>query len=163
MGNSKPIIRKSKIGDKQSVKEAHIRSILQICSKDYTQQQINAWAQPPYSDDVWEKAVNSQHHQVVELDGKIEGFCHSTVHEDQTGEILGLYLTPKVTGYGIGQEIAHQALDYINKFKPKKIVVEYTVTAKGFYEKLGFKVIHEILDHEIRGEVIQCFRMEFEP
>ena len=112
---------------------------------------------------MWENALTHQHHQVVELDGKIEGFCHSTVHEDQTGEILGLYLTPKVTGLGVGKEIVRQALEYIQESKPKKIIVESTITAKGFYEKQGFKVTNEILDHEIRGEIIQCFRMERVP
>ncbi|MAV90453.1 MAG: hypothetical protein CL676_03465 [Bdellovibrionaceae bacterium] len=163
METSKPIIRTSTLNDKLSVKDAHIRSIHQICSKDYTQKQIEAWAQPPYSDDVWERAVNRQLHQVVELDGKIEGFCHSTVHEDGTGEILGLYLTPEVAGLGVGKKMVQQALEYINTFKPRKIVVESTITAKGFYERMGFKLVHEILDHKIRGEIIQCFRMEKMP
>jgi len=34
---------------------------------------------------------------------------------------------------------------------------------EGFYEKLGFKLDYEILDHKIRGEIIECFRMEMGP
>jgi len=146
--------------DKLAVKEAHIRSIREVCSKNYSSRQIEAWAQPPYSDEMWERALKTQYHQLVEVDGKIEGFCHATVHEDGTGEILGLYLTSKATGLGVGKEIALQALEYIRSHQPKKIIVESTLTAKGFYEKLGFKLDYEILDHKIRGEIIECFRME---
>ena len=157
---AKPLIRKSKLEDKQAVKDAHIRSIRQICSKDYTPAQIKAWAQPAYTDDVWVRAINQQLHQVVELNQIIEGFCHSTVHDDGTGEILGLYLTPEVSGLGVGRAIAEQGLDYIKSLTPSKVVVESTITAKGFYQALGFKVLHEICDHEIRGELVKCYRME---
>lgn len=155
-----PIIRKSRIEDKLAVKDAHIRSIQQICSKDYTPEQVAAWAQPPYTDDIWQKAVNEQHHQVVEIDGKIEGFCHSVVHEDGVGEILGLYFTPKAAGLGLGKKIVQQAFDYMNQFNTSKIIICSTVTVKDFYQKMGFQIVGEKSTFPIRGEEIDYFKME---
>ena len=66
-------------------------------------------------------------------------------------------------GLGVGKKMVQQALEYISTFKPRKIVVESTITAKGFYARMGFKLVNEIIDHKIRGEIIQCFQMEREP
>ena len=49
----KSVIRKAKLDDMKSVMRAHTLSIEEICSKDYTSEQIAKWADVNYSNDVW--------------------------------------------------------------------------------------------------------------
>jgi ribosomal protein S18 acetylase RimI-like enzyme len=85
--------------------------------------------------------------------------CHAKIREDGDGEIVGLYFTKEVAGKGLGREIVEMAFDYLNQYEPKKIVLTGTVTAKSFYEKMGF-VETEEKKMNIRGAELTCFKME---
>ena len=155
----KYLIRKSVLEDMKRVEAAHRESILKICSKDYSPEQIEKFSQVKYTDDIWQNSVGNEFHIVVEIEGEVEGFCHAKVREDGNGEIVGLYLTPKAQGKKIGREIVEQAFDFLKQFNPSKIVLNGTKTAKPFYEKMGFKVIEE-KKSLIRGIEIESFYME---
>jgi hypothetical protein len=53
VGKMQYVIRKAKLDDMKSVMRAHILSIEEICSKDYTSEQVAKWADVNYSNDVW--------------------------------------------------------------------------------------------------------------
>ena len=38
------IVRKGKHGDEDEIHTAHMKSIREVCSKDYAEEQINAWS-----------------------------------------------------------------------------------------------------------------------
>lgn len=62
--------------------------------------------------------------------------------EPDTYEIFGLYILPEYTGKGFGREIMLWTENKIKMMGYKKIslwVLEPNVSAKKFYEKLGFK------------------------
>ena len=61
------VIRKAKLDDMKSVMRAHKLSIEEICSKDYTSEQIAKWADVNYSNDVWQKSVLEEIHYVIEV------------------------------------------------------------------------------------------------
>ncbi len=151
-------IRKTKIDDMNSVEDAHRRSIIEVCSKDYTADQIAKYSAVKYSPEVWENSVNNHFHVVVEVKGKIEGMCHARLLEDGVGEIVGLYFSRVILGKGIGREVIEMAFEYLDQFDIKKIRLTGTVTAKPFYEKMGFIEI-EKLQQNIRGAMLDCFRM----
>ena len=143
----------------KSVENAHRRSILEICSKDYTSDQIEKFAGVKYTSDIWANSINNEYHISIEVNGSIEGMCHAKIREDGDGEIVGLYFTKELAGKGLGREIVEMAFDYLDKYKPRKIVLTGTVTAKPFYEKMGF-VETEEKKMNIRGADLTCFRME---
>lgn len=153
------IIRKTKLEDMKSVEGAHRRSILEICSKDYSADQIEKYAEVKYTSDIWENSINNEYHISVEVDGNIEGMCHAKVCENGDGEIVGLYFTKKIAGQGLGRKVVEMAFEYLSSFKPKKIILTGTITAKGFYETMGFVEI-EKKQVNLRGALIDCFQME---
>jgi len=55
------IIRKAELEDKERVNQAHIRSIREVCLKDYSPEQIEKWSSIKYSDDVWATTVNKDY------------------------------------------------------------------------------------------------------
>lgn len=152
-------IRKTRLEDMAGVMDAHRRSILELCSKDYRSDQIQAWANINYSKDIWQRNVESEFHYVVERENQIEGFCHARIHENGIGEIQGLYFTNKISGLGIGRKIFEHSMKHFYEHKCPRVQITGTKTAKGFYEKMGFRVIEESVI-PIRGVDVECFRME---
>lgn len=152
-------IRKARLEDMESVMKAHKLSIEQICSKDYSEFQISKWADVNYSTDVWVKSVTDELHYVVELEGSIQGFCHSKVHENGDGEIKGLYFTKAISGRGIGRELFELSMKNLIENHCSRVFIFATKTAKGFYQKMGFNEI-EALTINVRGADLECFRME---
>jgi len=152
-------IRKTKIEDMKAVEDAHRRSILEICSKDYTTDQIEKFSGVKYTSDIWENSINNEYHISIDVNGCIEGMCHAKIREDGDGEIVGLYFTKEVAGKGLGREIVEMAFKHLDEFKPNKIVLTGTITAKPFYEKMGFVEVEE-KKLNIRGAEITCYRME---
>lgn len=141
--SSNIIIRKSKIEDIEQVMDAHKRSIVELCSNDYNEEQIDCWSNVNYSHDIWSRSVNDEYHLVVEKNNKIEGFCHACVHEGAIGEIRGLYFTSEIAGLGYGRKIFKKSIDYLRDNDCNKVVITGTKTAKPFYEKMGFSCIEE--------------------
>lgn len=152
-------IRKSKIEDMVDVMKAHKLSIQQICSKDYKAEQIAHWSNFQYSPEIFANAVNNEFHYVIEVDGKVEGFCHAAAYEKGEGEIKGLYFSPKATGRGTAKEIFDIALNYLKEHKCTHISISSSKTAKGFYEKMGFTTLGKNTIN-IRGQEIECYQME---
>lgn len=78
--------------------------------------------------------------QIVEVDGKIFGYCISTI-TNETGEIESLYLEESVRGNGLGETLCRNAIEWMKKRSCKKFEVSVSYGHEGvfgFYEKLGF-------------------------
>ena len=154
-------IRKARVEDMLAVNNAHKRSIREVCSKDYNADQIEKCSDITYTVDRWTNTVSNECCYIVELDDEIHGVCHSKVHDDNRGEIVGLYLTPEVIGLGVGRSIFTKCLDYIKEHSSRVVFISGTLTAKGFYEKMGFKSVKKV-NYNIRGIDVEIHRMEME-
>ncbi|MEM7600018.1 MAG: GNAT family N-acetyltransferase [Verrucomicrobiota bacterium] len=153
------VIRKSEFEDMDQVVEAHIRSIREICSRDYSPQEIDAYSDVKYSHDVWEKSITQDFHLVVEVDGKVEGFAHAGIHPSNRGEIMGLYFTPAIAGRGIGREIFERMNVFFEDHDVNQVFLTSSKTAKGFYQKMGFSVVDQVIVN-ICGAGLECYYME---
>ena len=152
-------IRKGKIEDKQQVNLAHKRSIREVCSKDYNEEQVRIWSDVTYDQEIWNRSIQNDIYYVLEKDGTIEGFIHGRVHPDNTGEIMGLYFTPEVIGLGYGRKVFDLVMNDIKSSSPSRVIISGTKTARPFYEAMGFTVV-EIKQSNIRGTMIETNEME---
>lgn len=152
-------IRKTTIEDMHAVEDAHRKSIQEICSKDYDEDQISKWSNVNYNEEIWANTIHNEYHLVVEVDGQVEGLCHAKVDQHGHGHIVGLYFTKVVAGKGIGKEVFEMAMNYLREVGAKNIFIVGTVTAKGFYEKMGFHVA-EKTQTTTRGATLECYKME---
>ena len=155
------LIRKAKIEDKEKVNQAHIRSIREVCAKDYTEDQIAKWSNLTYTDDVWSKTVHKNCCYVIEVNENIFGFCHSYIANSSEGEIAGLYLTPEVIGKGFGRIIFSKCIEYLKENNCKKAYLYSTKTSQKFYQRMGFKLI-ETKMITLRGTSLESHYMEME-
>lgn len=110
-----------------------------INKKDYTQQQIEQWIQPEPDYVKWHRNLSSSYARVALNRMEVIGFGNIT----DTGELDYLYVDKKWIGYGIGKMIATDLMDHAFKAGVKEITVYSSITAKPFFESLGFELVQQ--------------------
>lgn len=107
-------------------------SIETLCAQDYSPSQIAAWTKCA-DKEVWNAQFLSRHTTVAVADGIVVGFCDTEI----CGHIDRLYVSPDYARRGIGKALVKDAESAV---EAKTVFVEASVTAKPFFEKLGYAV-----------------------
>ncbi len=158
-------IRKAVPNDAPGIHHAHMKSIREICSREHSPQEIQAWGHRPYREDQRLDSIKNDMVWVVEENGSIEGYGHLKIYEKdgmKCGHILGLYLTPAVAGKSFGKVIIDLMMEEIKYAKVKQVFLESTITAQNFYRKVGFVSAGPEITVEISGAQIRCYPMKIE-
>src|SRR5687768_6896034 len=71
-----PAIRRAVPGDARAIHEAHMRSIREVCAKDYSEEQIRAWAGREFRQNERTAAITRDSVWVVEAEGRVAGYAH---------------------------------------------------------------------------------------
>lgn len=153
-------IRRAHHSDAQSIIDTHVRSIREVCSKDYSPEQIEAWAGRKFKPELWCQTIDRDYVWVLELDSKVQGFAQIAFLDETTAEVMGLYFTPEACGIGAGKKLFQILHDEAKNKGIQKMQLHATLTAKTFYEKFGFKQVEGKCSVEMRGVDIPCFPME---
>ncbi len=162
---SKTYVRKAIPKDAEAIHQAHMKSIQEICSKDHSPEEIQAWGHRPYREDQRIGSIKNDMVWVVEDNGSVEGYGHLRIFEKdglKHGHIFGLYLTPKVVGKSLGKAIVDLMIEEIKSAKVKQVSLEATITAQNFYRKVGFVDAGPETTVEISGTPIRCYPMKME-
>lgn len=107
-----------------------------INKKDYTKNQLDAWASGNVDIEKWNKSFLEHYTLVAIKDDIIVGFGDI----DSTGYLDRLYVHKNYQGVGIATALC----DKLEKaFNVKNITTYSSITAKPFFEKQGYKVIKE--------------------
>lgn len=126
------------------------RSVSGLCAQDYSPCQISAWLACADAQK-WNSAFSNRHTTVAESDGKIIGFCDI----ENNGHIDRLYVAPEYARNGIGKALLKDAENAVNT---DNIFVEASITAKPFFEKLGYVAIKK-QTVERHGEKLVNYKM----
>lgn len=146
-------IRKFKTGDENGTWNVFYSAIHLVCSKDYSKEQIQAWAPTDLDLSLWAKKIHSIKPFIATLNGKIVGYAD--LQDD--GKIDHFF----VHGNHQAQGVARALMNRIIQKAPaqQKLYSEVSHTAKPFYEKNGFKVI-KVQEANMRGVVLTNNIME---
>jgi len=148
-------IRLATEADADRILELHVRAIREICSRDYTPEQIEAWAGPKRAAH-YLAPIRGKRLVVAEQAGRVVGMgdYHAT-----TNEICAVYVDPDFGGQGIGRAL-FQAVTAALKAKGfAEAVLDASLTSVGFYEAMGCRIVGSRL-HPLRpGVAIPCVRM----
>lgn len=129
-------------------------TIQTINSKDYPKDEIDDWKSWHKDIDKWVERVNEQYFIVAKLDDIIVGFSSLAldgyldfifVHKDYQRKGIANALMTEIESKAISQ-------------KNTLIYSDVSITAKGFFEKHGFKVEKQQLKKSKKKELIN-FRM----
>ena len=145
------ILRKYQSADCRKLTELFYRTVHIINAKDYTEEQLNAWADGQADLEKWNKSFLEHYSIVAEEEGRIVGFGDI----DQTGYLDRLYVHADYQGRGIATAICEQLEQTVRG----RLVTHASITAKPFFEKRGYQVIKE-QKVERKGIFLTNFVME---
>ncbi len=148
------IIREYKPNDCPLLAQLFYDTVHTVNAKDYTEDQLDAWATGDVDVDEWNRSFLEHTTLVAVQSGVIAGFADM----DRNGYLDRLYVHKDYQGIGIAaalvKELERRAID-------KNVVFFETyasITAKPFFEKLGYIVQAENI--VVRGDIsLANFRM----
>ena len=123
-----------------------------VNAKDYTQEQLDAWATGKVNLEAWNESFQAHHTVVAEMDGKIVGFGDM----DETGYLDRLYVHKDYQRRGVAAAIC-DALE--QRSKAAEFTTHASITARPFFEKRGYTVV-KVQQVERRGILLTNFVMK---
>ena len=143
------ILRRYRDEDCNAVSKLFYDTVHTVNAKDYTADQLYAWAHSEDSLQAKHKALMSQHTVIAEMDGKIVGFGSV----DKFGCLDMLFVHKDFQRQGIATAICDEL-----EAKFSVIKTYASVTAKPFFEKRHFTVSKQ-QEVERSGIKLQNFEM----
>jgi putative acetyltransferase len=111
-----------------------------INSQDYSLEQINAWAPTDLDVKKWRARFKSSKTIVAEEEGKIVGFANL---ENNRSAIGMLYVHRDYQRQGIATLLLKRLERKLIKRRIENAMVESSITARPFFEQLGYGVVRE--------------------
>ncbi|ANQ27037.1 acetyltransferase [Vibrio natriegens] len=148
-------IRKYKESDARALWAIFYHTIRKVNIRDYSQAQVESWAPDNFDPDVWQRKMNSIAPFVAEINGEIVGYADL----QKNGLIDHFFCHHEHQGKGVGRSLMEHVLNVGKQQGITKFYSEVSITARPFYEKLGFKVVHE-QTVKVRGQKLRNFVME---
>lgn len=145
-------------GDAKHIASIFYNTVHTVNAKDYTKEQLNAWA--PYYDNyaAWQEKYAKLNPFVATIDGTIVGFAEF----EPNGHIDCFYVHHEFQGAGVGTALMREIeMEAREKLLPR-IYAEVSITARAFFASKGFQVIKQqtvgIRDTELTNFLMEkCF------
>lgn len=114
-------------------------TVREINIRDYSESQVKAWAPDNLYFRNWLKVCANRFTYVAEQDGEIVGFGEL----EANGHIDCFYCHKNYQGCGIGKQIYRAIEAKAVELGLNRLFVEASITAKPFFQRMGFSVIRE--------------------
>lgn len=145
------IIRAYKPSDCEEIIRLFYNTVHTVNAKDYTQEQLAAWADGKVDMEQWNKSLLAHYSLVAVADDTIVGFGDI----DDTGYLDRLYVHKDYQGQGAATALCSE----LERRAKGSIVTHASITAKLFFEKRGYKVLRE-QSVERQGVLLTNYVME---
>lgn len=129
-------------------------TIHRINIRDYNEEQIDAWAPADYDQQSWATRFNDRFAYVASDSKVIVGFCDLT----REGHLDRLFVSADHQRRGIARMLVGRLLDDAMSAGINVVITEASITAKPFFEQIGFEVVREQSVY-CRGVCLTNFRM----
>lgn len=126
-----------------------------VNSRDYTVDQIEAWASPTIDLETWRARFDDRFAYVATEDGYIVGFTDMT----REGHLNRVFVSADHQGRGIAGGLVRRLLKDAIDHSIEEITTDASITAKPFFERMGFSVVRE-QSVECRGVWMTNYRMQ---
>jgi putative acetyltransferase len=138
----------------------HIRSVRQLCSLDYTKEQIEAWVGHLNPEERRQYIMNGALNEVLFVAESESNLIIGFSAFDKDGDINAVYVHPDYVRLGVGKKL----LDAVEKeavaYNYTKLEISASITAIPFYKAHGYKFL-KYSSHALRSGVeIPCALME---
>jgi len=131
------IIRKFEVGDEASLFQVFYSSVHLIACRDYSQEQINAWAQADFDVQRWSDLMQKIRPFVVEIENQIAGYADL----QQDGYIDHFFVSGLYPRQGIGRCLMARIFEEAALLELKTLFANVSRTAEPFFSAFGFNVV----------------------
>lgn len=131
------VVRKYRADDLLNLVELFRGTVHAVNSKDYTQEQIDAWAPANINAERWGVKLLQHYTVVAEIDNVMCGFADI----DDTGYFDHLFVHKDYQGRGIATELVKAIEAFAVQSAVDAITVNVSITAKPFFLKRGYVVV----------------------
>lgn len=149
------IIREFREQDAPILWALFYNTIRNINLRDYTEQQVTAWAPDEFDAQLWLKKMTVIQPFVAELDGVIVGYSDV----QPSGLVDHFFCHHEYQGQGVGRALMTHVIKQAEAKGLDRIYSEVSITARPFYEHMGFTVVNE-QQIEVRGSTLTNYVME---
>lgn len=127
-------IRSMRLGEFNIVAKLIYDSVHNLCTNEYTKEELDAWVPPNMSMPSFRASLGRCHAIVAVYQGQIVGFMST----ERTGYVNRLYTRPDYVNKGVGSALLEHTENWGRKVGLKRLVLESSKSAEGFYIKHGF-------------------------
>lgn len=142
-------IRNFRRGDEPALFAVYHSAIHQIASRDYSAEQIQAWAPDDLDAGLWANRMQGIKPFVAESGGTILGYADL----QDSGYIDHFFVSGEHPRRGIGSMLMNHILETAKQRGLAELTSDVSRTAQPFYAKFGFEIVEQRLP-ERRGVVI---------
>lgn len=148
-------IRKYQDGDEIELRKIFFNTIRNINIKDYSENQVKAWAPDTFDESVWSVRIKSINPFIAQIKNDVVGYAD--VQDD--GYIDHFFCHSDYQGQGVGKALM-QALFVEGKRKEiDRFYSHVSITAKSFFEYFGFQVVKK-QEVTVRDQMLTNYVME---
>lgn len=149
------IIRRAVPGDAERMHQIHVDSIRKLCAADYTLKQIESWVRYRSVQDYRQALEAGELNWVAVLPDEITAGYATFVHN----ELTALFVDPSYARHGVGKALIETIEQHARQQTLNELVLQATVTAKRFYQRLGYQPVADNTYVLPDGAAIECVRM----
>jgi putative acetyltransferase len=146
-------IRLARNEDCAEIARLRRQTIRSVNSRDYSEEIISDWTMRTNARRFRESSSKCRRWVAVER-GRIIGFCDHGFD----CELSRIYVHKDYLGRGVGSRLLKVAERSLIKLGCKEVWVESTITAKGFYERNGYKLVRRAV-HRTEGTTSRVYKM----
>ncbi|SHK79875.1 putative acetyltransferase [Anaerocolumna jejuensis DSM 15929] len=130
------VIRKYKAADCREMAELFYNTVHGVNARDYTEEQLNAWASGQVNTDAWNRSFSENYTLVALEKDRLIGFGDI----DKTGYLDHLFVHKDFQSQGVATILC----DELEKHFPVSCITTHaSITAKPFFEARGYRVLRE--------------------
>ena len=129
-------------------------TILRVNSRDYSAEQVQAWA-PASIDAIRWATLAERFTGVATVQGQIAGFTDL----EATGHIDRFFVHADFQRQGVGAAMMQAVVEEARRQNLTQLDADVSITARPFFEQQGFRVLAE-QDVILRGVSFRNYRME---
>lgn len=155
MMHSRTVIRRFKPEDAAALFEVYYSAIHLVACKDYSPEQIQAWAPENLNRTLWQQHLQQLKPFVAEQHGEIVGYADLQA----SGYIDHFFVSGKHGQKGIGSQLMTHILAEAKTLGLTELTSDVSRTAQPFYAKFGFVIVEQRYP-VLRGVIIPNALME---
>jgi len=133
------LIRTYRAEDVHQIVELFRRSVRELASRDYTPEQIAAWAPETPEPPAWSSRLTSGLVIVGEIEARIAGFARL----EANGHLDLLYVHPDFKRRGVASKLCEVLEGRARRNGISRLFTESSISAKPFFERRGFRLTRE--------------------